>query len=588
MSTLLKKLTLSFLSFLILFSSFAPNLLVVKAASTDPPTSPAAQGTWYNQNFFDWYGKVYAPGSENEIFGERYTAAQVQWVVYGLISFIFNLTNASDVFSCVLSNTKDLSLTGCTEAIKKVFASSGINSISKMVQNNQDRSLLSSIFADRPFSGVGYVKERIQDFSLISVAHAQTVGFGYTALIPIQNMWAATRNITFGLFVLAAVVFAFMIMFRVKISPQVVISVQSAIPKLVIALILVTFSYAIAGFLIDLMYVVIGLLSVMLASFNPSPALTTFSEPRAIFNILTMGQPFGVLQVGVLGFLMFITLPLLIFILLLTLGLLVVFLGTGGTAGFVLWIILIPLIIVVVTILWICVKTIWALLKAFGFIILLTIFAPLQIALGVLIPNFGFGQWIKSYLSQLSVFVTTGVIGYLSILFTLQGISIGLKGVPGGDAATTQVLSAFLGTTVPSIASTANLLVSTSPWPPLLGNGGANGGVWLGILFLGVSFMLFTLIPKATEIIQGFISGKPFAYGTAIGEAFGPVKVGWGMTGAPLLSGAQRYGGEQMVSQMMASLRSEIARGGYGWLPNPVKGFINRTAPSNPTSQNRR
>jgi hypothetical protein len=72
-------------------------------------------------------------------------------------------------------------------------------------------------------------------------------------------------------------------------------------------------------------------------------------------------------------------------------------------------------------------------------------------------------------------------------------------------------------------------VVNGGAWPPLLGNTGA------GALLLGVSFVLFTLIPKANEIVQGFITGRPFAYGTAIGEAFGPVKVAWGQTAAPYI-----------------------------------------------------
>ena len=49
----------------------------------------------------------------------------------------------------------------------------------------------------------------------------------------------------------------FMIMFRVKINPQTVVSLQTMIPKLVITLLLVTFSYAIAGLVIDMIYVFI-------------------------------------------------------------------------------------------------------------------------------------------------------------------------------------------------------------------------------------------------------------------------------------------------------------------------------------------
>ena len=38
------------------------------------------------------------------------------------------------------------------------------------------------------------------------------------------------------------------------------------------------------------------------------------------------------------------------------------------------------------------------------------------------------------------------------------------------------------------------------------------------------SFIIFMSIPKAAEIIQGIITGRPFAFGTAIGEGFGPMK----------------------------------------------------------------
>ena len=44
-------------------------------------------------------------------------------------------------------------------------------------------------------------------------------------------------------------------------SPQTIVTIQSALPKIVVTLILVTFSYAIAGFMVDLVYVVMGLFS---------------------------------------------------------------------------------------------------------------------------------------------------------------------------------------------------------------------------------------------------------------------------------------------------------------------------------------
>ncbi len=46
-------------------------------------------------------------------------------------------------------------------------------------------------------------------------------------------------------------------MLRVKIDPRTVMSIQNAIPRVIIGIVLVTFSFAIAGFLIDIMWVLI-------------------------------------------------------------------------------------------------------------------------------------------------------------------------------------------------------------------------------------------------------------------------------------------------------------------------------------------
>src|SRR3972149_4058830 len=82
MSNLLKKVTLSFLSALVLLFSFAPYF---EAYAQDSNST-----AWYDQDFWDWHGKVYDYKNPSEIFGERYTAAQVQWVLYGVLSFILH------------------------------------------------------------------------------------------------------------------------------------------------------------------------------------------------------------------------------------------------------------------------------------------------------------------------------------------------------------------------------------------------------------------------------------------------------------------------------------------------------------------
>lgn len=507
-----KKFSLILLSALLFINSMALPAYIRAA-------EPATTETWYNQDFKSWLEKVDNTDNPSEIFGERYTSAQVQWIIYSLLSFLLHTNLPSNVVSCVFSNTIDLS--NCKDAIQDFLTPKAQTTSYALPERS--KNLWSLVFAtDRPFSGISYVKSRVQNFGIIPVTYAQSAGFGFDALKPVQAMWRASRDVAFGLFILITVIFSFMIMFRVKISPQLVISIQSAIPKIVTALILVTFSYAIAGFLIDLMYVVIGILSIIISSFIPS-ILGATVPATVIFNMLTVGQPTGLpIQLGIFS-LMFIYMgPLILTMLILTI--LGIFLSPY-TAGLTFFIPFILLIIVVVVALWTSIKTLWGLLKAFVNLLLLTIFAPLQLAIGILMPSMGFGAWIKSYVSNLSVFVVTGALYWFSVIFLLQGIHIGLADI--GFDLLSLVSGNFFGSINGAIGIAATAADYKASWPPLLGSAGSQG---VGLLFLGVSFVLFTLIPKATEIIQGVISGKPFAYGSAVGEAFGPITgaIGYG------------------------------------------------------------
>ncbi len=82
-------------------------------------------------------------------------------------------------------------------------------------------------------------------------------GSGYQGLLPLLPIWKAFRNIAYGLLAVAMIVVGFMVMFRRKIDPKTVMTVQNSLPRIVVTLLLITFSYAIVGFLIDLMYVFI-------------------------------------------------------------------------------------------------------------------------------------------------------------------------------------------------------------------------------------------------------------------------------------------------------------------------------------------
>lgn len=68
----------------------------------------------------------------------------------------------------------------------------------------------------------------------------------------ISSLWSTTRNIAYAGYVIIMIIVGFMIMFRNKIGGQMMVTVGNAIPKIIISLILVTFSFAIIGLIIDI------------------------------------------------------------------------------------------------------------------------------------------------------------------------------------------------------------------------------------------------------------------------------------------------------------------------------------------------
>lgn len=67
----------------------------------------------------------------------------------------------------------------------------------------------------------------------------------------ITGLWTKTRNIAYLGYVLVMIVVGFMIMFRNKIGGQTMVTIGNSIPRIVISLVLVTFSFAIIGLIID-------------------------------------------------------------------------------------------------------------------------------------------------------------------------------------------------------------------------------------------------------------------------------------------------------------------------------------------------
>ena len=534
-----KKLILSILTALILFQSSAS---LVLAGAPQP-------ATWYNQGLQEWYLKVYdtSVSPPEDIFGERYTAAQVDWIIWSVITWLPTKIINPDGTACLIGLFSQLftggglDLQSCYNRFIGDASNQDSNYAYSLVYPYSGKTLSQAVFTNtRSLSGISYVSKLVNKITSVPTAKAQ--GFGYTtALSPFRQMWTVSRDMSYSLFIFAAIILAFMVMFRIKLSPQTAVTVQSAIPKLIIALILVTFSYAIAGFMVDFMYVVIGLISIIGARFvgaNFDPVLVyqflTTGGPCMSVNLLNLGTI--TMCPGIFGlFILYLGLFVVSFIIvgLLTFGVAgAIFAGAVAALGLVilggtgLWIIAIILFFIIIVILIIAIfimifKTVSAILKAFANVILLTIFAPFQLLAGTFIPSMGFGAWVKSFASNLAVFIGVGFMFLLATIFCLQAAHQALSLFGSGNNWFQSLVGVIFGN-----AGGAVISGNTQPgWPPLMASGGQASSAFFYLTF---SFVIFMQIPKVADMIKTLIAGRPWSFGSAIGEGFGAFGAVWG------------------------------------------------------------
>lgn len=70
-------------------------------------------------------------------------------------------------------------------------------------------------------------------------------------LSPVSTFWTGFRNLAYAALTIVLVVFGFMIMLRKSIEPRVTMMISNALPRIATALVLITFSFAISGLIID-------------------------------------------------------------------------------------------------------------------------------------------------------------------------------------------------------------------------------------------------------------------------------------------------------------------------------------------------
>jgi hypothetical protein len=281
-----------------------------------------------------------------------------------------------------------------------------------------------------------YVHYISQNFGIVKTAQAQVnandvgVGYGFAGLTPLLELWKATRNIAYMFLTLAFIFIGLGVMLRVKIDPRTVMTIQNQIPRIVICIMLITFSYAIAAVMIDMMWTTtyVGI-NVLTATTNPkvegkktvsSEATESILQTPLIFGnqiFDTQDAPGGIahLTESVSRGLSFIVKDMIGSLFgvkpgdkCVDIGNLDIDIGkcVANAFGFVIKIIM--RLIVFVAIIFLLFRIWWRLIQAYTFVILYVIVGPIWIVFGLLPGRpLGFEKWMRAMFANLAVFPLT-------------------------------------------------------------------------------------------------------------------------------------------------------------------------------------
>jgi len=362
-------------------------------------------------------------------------------------------------------------------------------------------SAIAYIYQNPPASTYAFVRDMGESLGFFpKSAYAQGIGFsGLSQLLP---MWKAFRNIAYLLLAIFMIIIGFLIMFRKKIDPKTVITVQNALPNIVITLLLITFSYAIVGVLIDFMYLIIMIAISILQPISNNAIDASTAQTFVSSNFGLIIQKFGLAgfdslndiasMLGPWGSGITVGVPT-------TLGIIGLFLtGPASLALMAAPLLLIALILLAFVIA--IVRLFFLLVSAYIQILLSLLISPFQLLMGAFPGSHAFENWIKNLIANIAVFPITAIMLLIGSILVKADYS------------------------------------GTKLWgPPLLAPAGSGilGGGMGGIIGLGILFA----IPSVAGSIKEALKAKPMV-AAGPSAVIGPVggAVGQGMQVAYQLS----------------------------------------------------
>ncbi len=131
--------------------------------------------------------------------------------------------------------------------------------------------------------------------------YAASDGYSYLQEANVDALWDRLRLVSYVFFVVILIVAGFMIMFRQKIGGQLAVSVFNVLPNIITSLLLVTFSFAIVGLMLNFGVMLINVMGSVIGV-TADKAITIDSPFSLVGALLTGKVTGGLLDGKVFGF----------------------------------------------------------------------------------------------------------------------------------------------------------------------------------------------------------------------------------------------------------------------------------------------
>lgn len=355
--------------------------------------------------------------------------------------------------------------------------------------------IIASLFETQP-SSREYFADILENIGVPTISRAYAQGTGYQAMQSFLPFWKVFRNLAYSLYIIMFVVVGIMIMLRTKVNAQTIITIQSALPNLLVTLLLITFSYAIVGFMIDIMYFLIYFVVYLLA------AADIIQTPTDAISRLLSYSAWSVIFEGRNSIISACALAI---------GEVLSGLGTGGfeVVGTIVSMVSIMYLIVAVAFAIAMLKLMVALLKSYIMIIVQTITAPIQILMNAMPGSKAFSSWLKTTASYLLPFPVAASMFILAAVFVgdPSGATILKSRSIFGDKA-----NPFGINKSSEFYSTGNDKIWLPPFT-LTGGGSVNNIDFTNDdIRVLIGFFIFLMTPAAVKMAQDWLQVKESPY----------------------------------------------------------------------------